>query len=284
MTLGDTVLRGLREAAGAADPSGERYVLIEEIGRGGMGTVHRAQDTVLNREVALKVLNRGAAIQDEARLTAQLEHPGIIPVHDAGHLDDGRVFYAMKLVRGQRLDDWIRAGPSLPERLNVFIRICEPVAFAHSRGVIHRDLKPANVMIGSFGEVLVLDWGIACAQGEEQEAGTPGFSAPESDSTQAADVYSLGCILSTLLPAQAPKPLQSICRRASEAVPAHRYRSIVELSSEIKRFLSGERVLAHRENLLERAQRVADKHKALLALLAAYLVMRTALLVYSALR
>lgn len=284
MTLGDTVLRGLREAAGAAGASGARYVLIEEIGRGGMGTVHRAQDTVLNREVALKILNRGAAIQDEARLTAQLEHPGIVPVHDAGYLDDGRVFYAMKLVRGQRLDDWIRSRPSLPECLNVFIRICEPVAFAHSRGVIHRDLKPANVMIGTFGEVLVLDWGIACAQGEEQEAGTPGFSAPESGSTEAADVYSLGCILSSILPAEVPKPLWSICRRASESAPAHRYCSIVELSSDVKRFLSGERVLAHRENLLERAQRLAHKHKALLALLAAYLLMRTALLVYSALR
>ena len=284
MTLRDTVLRGLREVAGAADAAGERYVLIEEIGRGGMGTVHRAQDTVLDREVALKLLNHGAVIQDEARLTARLEHPGIVPVHDAGYLDDGRVFYAMKLVRGQRLDQWIQSGPSLPERLNVFVRICEPVAFAHSRGVIHRDLKPANVMIGSFGEVLVLDWGIACAHGEEQKAGTPGFSAPESGSTEAADVYSLGRILSFLLPADAPEPLRSISRRAAAIAAVERYPSVVEFSDEIKRFMSGERVLAHRENLFERAQRLAEKHKALLALLAAYLVMRTALLVYSALR
>src|SRR6202040_4374571 len=87
--------------------------------------------------------------------------PGIVPVHDVGTLADGRVFYAMKFVEGQRLDKHIEAVTSLPDRLRLFLRICDAVAFAHARGVLHRDLKPANVMVGAFGEVLVMDWGLA---------------------------------------------------------------------------------------------------------------------------
>ena len=97
----------------------------------------------------------------EARVLALLEHPGIVPVHDVGTLPDGRVFYAMKFIEGQRLDNYIETVPSLPDRLRLFLRICDAVAFAHARGVIHRDLKPANVMVGAFGEVLVMDWGLA---------------------------------------------------------------------------------------------------------------------------
>ena len=93
-------------------------------------------------------------------MLARLEHPGIVPVHDAGLLPDGRAFYAMKRVRGLRLDEHARAVP-LAERLRAFERICEAVAFAHAHGVIHRDLKPENVMVGPFGEVLVMDWGVA---------------------------------------------------------------------------------------------------------------------------
>src|SRR5216684_2227612 len=97
----------------------------------------------------------------EAHVLARLEHPGIVPVHDVGTLADGRVFYAMKFVEGQRLDKHIESVPSLPDRLRLFLRICDAVAFAHACGVLHRDLKPANVMVGAFGEVLVMDWGLA---------------------------------------------------------------------------------------------------------------------------
>jgi serine/threonine protein kinase len=97
----------------------------------------------------------------EARILARLEHPGIVPVHDVGSLADGRIWYTMKRVEGHRLDEHLASVPELPRRLAVFERVCEAVAFAHAHGVIHRDLKPGNVMVGPFGEVLVMDWGVA---------------------------------------------------------------------------------------------------------------------------
>ncbi len=167
MNLSDAALRHLQEVADLPDLSGTPYEIVETLGRGGMGTVYRAIDHRLDREVALKVvqLAPGAEIEvdrllREARVLARLEHPGIVPVHDAGLLPDGRAFYAMKRVRGQRLDEHTRTVP-LPERLRAFQRICEAVAFAHAHGVIHRDLKPENIMVGPFGEVLVMDWGVA---------------------------------------------------------------------------------------------------------------------------
>jgi eukaryotic-like serine/threonine-protein kinase len=107
----------------------------------------------------------------EARVLARLEHPGIVPVHDVGTLADGRVFYTMKFVEGQRLDKYIETVESTQDRLRLFSRICDAVAFAHARGVLHRDLKPANIMVGPFGEVLVMDWGLAkILRGEAPEA------------------------------------------------------------------------------------------------------------------
>jgi serine/threonine protein kinase len=120
-----------------------------------MGVVYLAEDRELGRRVALKVLNRTGL--EEARMLASLEHPGIVPVYDSGTMPDGRVYYAMRLIDGVRLDQYRDALPGL---LRVFERICETVAFAHARGVAHRDLKPQNIMIGKFGEVLVLDWGV----------------------------------------------------------------------------------------------------------------------------
>ena len=102
-----------------------------------------------------------ARLRTEAQVLARLEHPGLVPVHDIGSLPDGRLFYAMKLVRGRRLDEHVRDLPSRAARLRLLEKICEAVAFAHAHGVIHRDLKPQNVMVGPFGEVLVLDWGVA---------------------------------------------------------------------------------------------------------------------------
>src|SRR5262249_13106343 len=106
----------------------------------------------------------------EARILAQLEHPGIVPVHDVGTLPDGRVFYTMKFVEGQRLDKYVEQMDSLPQRLRLFLRICDAVAFPHARGVLHRDLKPANVMVGSFGEVLVMDWASQKSCGKRLQA------------------------------------------------------------------------------------------------------------------
>jgi len=180
MSVSDATLARLAILLEEPDLSGTRYELRGRLGRGGMGTVWRAFDRELGRDVALKVMNgpdapRGgeARLRTEAQVLARLEHPGLVPVHDLGTLSDGRPFYAMKLVRGRRLDEHVRELPSLAARLRIFERICEAVAFAHAHGVIHRDLKPQNVMIGPFGEVLVLDWGVAKVLGLQSTGGAP---------------------------------------------------------------------------------------------------------------
>ena len=174
--LSDRSLTHLLSVANDLDFGTTKYRLLEEIATGGMGTVYRAEDTELDREVAIKVLNTAEASPDlakrmvrEAQIIARLEHPGIVPVHDVGLLADGRVFYAMKLVRGSRLDEYAAQHDSLKDRLRKFQGTCEAVAFAHTHGVIHRDLKPQNIMIGSFGEVLVLDWGVAKIMGQSSD-------------------------------------------------------------------------------------------------------------------
>jgi len=165
--LSDDAINRLIEEAETPDMSGTRYKIIEAIGAGGMGKVYLAEDTRLGRVVALKVLNlpfteeHARRMATEARTTARLQHPGIVPIHDFGKLADGRAFFTMKFVDGHRLDQYARNETSLPALLRCFHKVCETVSFAHSNGVIHRDLKPENIMVGSFGEVLVMDWGIS---------------------------------------------------------------------------------------------------------------------------
>jgi eukaryotic-like serine/threonine-protein kinase len=183
--LSDKALERLREGPETPDLSGTRYRLLQPVARGGMGVVYAAEDEKLDRRVALKVLDvleRNGDLANrllrEARVLALLEHPGIVPVHDVGTLPDGRVFYTMKFVEGRRLDKFVESIASIPDRLRIFLRICDAVAFAHARGVLHRDLKPANIMVGSFGEVLVMDWGLAKilrrdTPGNPQSAGGP---------------------------------------------------------------------------------------------------------------
>src|SRR5262249_33856696 len=135
-----------------------------------MGVVYRATDTVLGREVAVKVLQQRLAVStavarrfvEEARITGQLQHPAVPPVHDLGELPDRRPFLAMKLIQGRTLDELLRdPGPESPNFLAVFEHVCQAVAYAHARKVVHRDLKPSNVMVGKYGEVQVMDWGVA---------------------------------------------------------------------------------------------------------------------------
>jgi serine/threonine protein kinase len=150
-----------------------RYQLLDEIARGGMGIVYRARDTVLDREVAVKVLQERFApgslvarrFLDEARITGQLQHPGVPAVHDLGTLPDGRPFLAMKLIKGQTLEEQLKSRTT-PESergrfLAIFEALCQAVGYAHAHDVIHRDLKPLNVMVGAHGEVQVMDWGLA---------------------------------------------------------------------------------------------------------------------------
>ncbi|HEV7238702.1 MAG TPA: serine/threonine-protein kinase [Thermoanaerobaculia bacterium] len=269
--LSDGTIGRLRDIAEQPDLSGTRYELVRELGRGGMGIVYEVRDAQLERSVAMKVLDEVMADEwrAEARIIAALEHPGIVPVHDAGDLTDGRFYYTMKLVRGIRLDEWTSQGHARTERLRLFARICEPVAFAHSNGVVHRDLKPENVMVGEFGAVLVMDWGVA------NIAGTPGYMPPETVRDTRSDVYALGAILKFLLGEdRAPRTLRAIVERAMASDPSMRYGNARELGDDVLRFLDGEPVSAYRENVLERAGRWLGRNRVLLALVLAYLVMR----------
>ena len=262
MELSDSVLHHLREVVDLPDLAGTRYELGEEIGRGGLGIVYAARDSQLDRCVALKVMD--AAWAGEARLIARLEHPAIVPIHDAGTLPDGRVFYAMKLVAGARADRYVADNPPLGERLRVVHRVGEALAYAHSCGVLHRDLKPQNVMVGRFGEVYVMDWGV------EGVAGTPAFRAPEEAFDQRSDVYALGALMRFLLPADAPPALAAIAAKAMSQRPEERYAGVAGVLHEIERFQDGLAVEAYVESLWQRVRRFAKRNEVLLWLLAAY--------------
>jgi tRNA A-37 threonylcarbamoyl transferase component Bud32 len=235
-------------------PDTPRYRFDAFLARGGMAEVWRGRDTVLAREVALKVMREPVfgdvlarvRFEDEVRHVSRLEHPSIVPVYDLGELPDGRPFFVMKLIHGQTLAELLAARATPAEDLSrwveVFEQVCAAVAFAHARGLIHRDLKPSNVMLSEFGEVLVMDWGIAkvlaarprpaqgppppvlvspSAGGAEtgppvpetltgQARGTPAFMAPEqargeaSRVGKASDVFGLGGILCVTLTGQPP--------------------------------------------------------------------------------
>ncbi len=318
--LSEPTVQRLRQALRDTAPEGERYELGEPVGQGGMGTVYRAFDRTLDREVAVKILRVGVTepgtagrLEREARILARLEHPGIVPVHDAGTLPDGRIYYVMKLVRGERLEQIAQAVPTA-ELLRLFLRVCETVGFAHAQGIVHRDLKPSNIMVGPFGEVLVLDWGIARLtrdpevdrlDGPAADAdleglrqgihpadtapgtvlGTPGFMAPEQAQgwhhlvDARTDVYALGAILRALVqPDEAsgrvPLPLVSIWSRAMAPERDRRYVSAAALAADVARYLNGEPVQAHRESAMERAGRLFRKYQTAIILVLTYLLIR----------
>jgi eukaryotic-like serine/threonine-protein kinase len=193
--LSDKALDRLRGPVDLAILEGTRYTILDRVARGGMGVVYEALDEKLGRRVALKVLDASATSGEltrrlirEAQVLARLEHPGIVPVHDVGTLQNGSVYYAMKYVEGQRLDKHVEDVRAIPDRLRLFLRICDTVAFAHARGVLHRDLKPANIMVGPFGEVLVLDWGLAKIL--HQPAGETAASENGADASPAKNIAS----------------------------------------------------------------------------------------------
>lgn len=220
--------------ARAPSEGGSRYAWLALLGEGGMGRVERMRDRDLLRDVAIKHLlpelrsNRRLVEQFlwEARVTAHLDHPNIVPVHDLATAADDHLYFTMKLVRGESLEaaiarwreeDHPHARANLNRRLRLLLPVCNAVAFAHSRGVLHRDLKPANVLLGEYGEVLVGDWGLAIPFGERgrelaaiapswiaaQSAGTPSYMSPEQVAgeplDERSDVYTLGVILYELV-------------------------------------------------------------------------------------
>ena len=332
--ISDSRMRRLIDVIDRPDFGDTKYRILSEIGRGGMGTIYLAQDTQLSRQVAIKVLNVSEMnaqmierMEQEAGIIARLEHPGIIPVHDVGRLPDGRVFYVMKYVRGKRLDHHVDGSMTLTEHLRLFRTACEAVAFAHSHGVIHRDLKPENIMIGPFGEVLIMDWGIAKVLGEQdadcspatQEfspqatavvtahgtvLGTPSYMSPEQSLGEVdlvdrrADVYSLGAILYFLLLGHSPpssgealsfsrlpgrsfkvpRRLAAICMKAMASSREGRYLDAAALSEEINCYLEGDQIVAYTENLVERGVRWVDRHRFIVYLVLAYILMRVILI------
>ncbi|MGE3806963.1 MAG: protein kinase [Gemmataceae bacterium] len=242
-----------RRAGGPANVERrERYRLLNILAHGGLGTVWVARDDDLNRDIALKELQADPSSRPEflerflreAQITGQLEHPNIVPVYELGRRkEDGQPFYTMRLVRGQTLWDAIvgyhrrrreqAADPlELPRLLNNFIDVCQALAYAHNRGVIHRDLKPENILLGEFGEVVVLDWGLAKLKDQEEVGatltltdsgnpnvtmaghvlGTPAYMAPEQaqgrldDLDARTDIYGLGAILFDILTGEPPHP------------------------------------------------------------------------------
>jgi eukaryotic-like serine/threonine-protein kinase len=218
---------------------GQRYVLDREIGRGGMGRVFAGRDLRLQRPVAIKILRvQDAALvtrfQREVRLGARLQHPGVVPVYDAGFWPSGEPFLVMKLVLGQSLARVVRDADTTADRLALLphvITAAEAVAYAHDQGIVHRDLKPTNVLVGAFGETIVVDWGLAkdlraneAAEGDGAALvatppgdtatgailGTPSYMPPEQAAGRPvdarADVYALGAILYHVLAGTAPQP------------------------------------------------------------------------------
>jgi serine/threonine protein kinase len=304
--LSDAAVDRLRRLDDRPDFSATRYELFEELGRGGMGIVFRGRDRELDRDVAIKVTSWATPgdadrLRREARTLAALEHPGIVPVHDVGQLADGRVFTVMMLVRGEQLDACAVRLP-LNDRLRLFDRICDTISFAHARGVIHRDLKPANIMIGPFGQVLLLDWGLAHPESDSDLAqresgsdplqrtvhgGTDGYMAPEQvrgNVDARSDVYALGAILAGLAGdsgSRLLRPLKSVIDQARESDPGARYQDVAALAADVRRFVDGAAVTAYRETVLERAARVGRTYRTPIALVLAYLLMRGLLLLWS---
>jgi len=307
----------------------------KEIARGGMGRIIAAEDQRLHRPVALKELidpvpEQVGRFEREALITARLQHPGIVPVYEAGRWPSGEPFFAMKMVSGRPLDRVIAETRTLQDRLALLPRIAaaaDAMAYAHSQRVIHRDLKPGNVLIGDFGETVVIDWGLAkdldatdgpdSGQRMPRQAqkktvmttssdsptltvagavmGTPAYMAPEQargeSLDQRADVFALGAMLYHVLAGvppynartatdviasaalgrvvpllerekRAPADLVAIVNRAMAHEPADRYPDAGELAEELRRFMTGQLVDAHRYTTLQKLGRFIKKHRA----------------------
>ena len=304
---------------------GDRFTQGAELGRGGMGRVFAARDHTLDRTVAIKHALGGSPVdlarfEREARITARLEHPSIVPIHEAGHDAEGRPYYVMRKIEGQPLSDRIEAAAGVRDRLalvpNVLAAV-EAAAFAHARGVIHRDIKPLNILVGAYGETLLIDWGLARQlDGEPDEVGatptgdpslteaghaygTPGYMAPEQARGEQvdprADVYQLGATLFHVLAGvppfegiarsewvarailgaapqlerigpEVPAELVAIVAKAMRVEPGGRYRDAGELAIDLRRFLTGQLVAAHRYTARERIARFVRRHRLAVAI------------------
>lgn len=345
----DRLAQIVRDPEAGPAPVHAGYEIEGLVARGGMGTIYRAVERKLDRRVAMKVLDHPspefrARFEREAKSTADLQHPNIVPVFDYGTLEDGRLFYTMKLVEGRALSEVIREMHHSPDPsrhlrplLRFLCQICDAVEFAHRRGALHCDLKPANIMIGEFNQVWLLDWGLVRREEEWQPAeqrpaegddgsaqvapaassgkilGTPAYMAPEvarrdaSRGSKSTDVYAIGATLFEILGGHAPykrlspqaivdrlragvapdlqgkaspipTALRSIVGRAMAADPATRYGSAGDIADDLRRWMDGLPVSAHRESWWERTARIAGRQRVVIAVVVCYLVVRIAVL------
>ena len=292
-----------RSLADGADPlvSSPDYRIISKLGEGGMGVVYSAIQKTLERKVAVKAIKSNKAVSDESRrkffyeaqITSDLDHPNIVPIHEMGSNSDGTLFYSMKMVDGTPWENVIR-DKTREENIEILMKVCDAIAFAHSRNIIHRDLKPENVMLGAFGEVLVMDWGLAINLSTTKSfglSGTPVYMAPEmachnlSKIGKTSDIYIIGAILFQIVVGKAPHvgksvrecmanaiknnnidpgfedPLLDIAYHAMATEPEDRFATVLEFQDAIREHLrfSQSVVLTKRaEVLLENAIRDKD--------------------------
>ena len=269
--------------ANAAESAGADYQIQDKLGEGGMGIVFSALQTAVNRVVAIKSIRSEKSSRDdnrrqffyEAEVTAELDHPNIPPIYELGRTEDGLLFYSMKLIRGVEWQSLINTK-SREENLEIFSKISDAVGFAHSRKVIHRDLKPSNVMLGTFGEVYLTDWGLAINRVKKKTmefGGTPDFMSPEMAKNQTkkiaetSDIYLLGGILfqivtgfpphigstaidrlqaasrNEIVPTDKDDPLLEIAYKAMATEPSDRYESVEAMQEAIRE------VLRHAESI-----------------------------------
>ena len=290
LVIQSRALRPPSTGATAETVGGADYDLLDRLGEGGMGVVYLARQASIDRTVAIKMLKQKAADEhqrqkflSEAVITSELDHPNIVPIYDLGTNEDGALFYSMKRVLGTPWDKRL-AQLTLHENLEILMKVADAMAFAHSRGIIHRDLKPENVMLGEFGEVLVMDWGLALPTtgfGKTRNVtppvsmgGTPAYMAPEMTVGPIerigfpSDVYLLGAILYEIVTGHPPHvgkdvttclvsasrnrvaptdkkgELVEVARKAMATEPAERYPSVPEFQAAIRSYL------AHAESIL----------------------------------
>lgn len=321
----------------------DAYRIFGEHARGGIGRVLRAEDRRLHRAVAVKELisedaNAQRRFLREAELTARLQHPSIVPVYEAGQWPDGRPFYAMKFISGRTLKELIASATTLDTRLALLphvLAVAEAISYAHSRRIIHRDLKPHNVVVGEFGETMVVDWGLgkdlsrgdvvggdgtmagspnAYETVEGAVVGTPAFMPPEQAAgenvDERADIYALGAILYNVLRGRAPyvgasaadalaqlassdpppveglqpgvpRDLAAIVAHAMARDPARRYATARELADDLKRFQTGQLVMARSYTRRALLLRFVRRHSRVVAIAGLFAAILTAVGVVS---
>ena len=297
-----SVSTSLYDIALGHESSNDRYTDMEEIGQGVVKKINRALDITSGRLVAMAVpqdkLSKEQILRfhEEARLTASLEHSNIIQVYDLGFNQEGKPYFTMKLCSSQKLSDLLEdENTSLFQLIDIFLRVCDAISYAHSAGAIHRDLKPENILLGNFGEVLVCDWGSALViPGSVMEnevgtlskpltKGTPGFMAPEQNQdvspSPAQDIFTLGAILYQILCRKVPDPennkkpselnsdvaigLEAVCLKSMAQRADDRYQNVEEIIKEIKAWMSGYATKAEDASFRKQLLLMIQRHKAL---------------------